>query len=848
MTDSSRVQLSSLPVSVRRMPALRLAAALAIAGAAFLVPVPGDAADLVETPGVLAVIDREDIALSGAHSVSDFLHHRLGARYFNTFGVSRLDVLGGAAILIDGRRAWGADVGVRPISAIERIEILGENASALHGEGATGGTINIVLRRGYEGTEVSAAASRPTERGGDAERVSAFWGGVLGRGHATIGVEAGRQQELRDRDREFSRATWTPGGSFADAQGVSAGGNTAWFVDLTSTPKLRYAALGDCPTSVYTGTLSVPGGGVVCGFPYAETSWNNFVGRSEDGSLFLTADHPFGDDVDLYIDARAAFGETRDRYAPPVGEFDLVEADSPFKGRLQLASLGLMESEVPDNARLFHRFVGHGNRDWTTDTEQYDVTAGLRGSFGDGIGHDAWLRFYRFESVQKGGTFVSEPLIEQAIAAGRYDFTNPSDPDLTTYPDHWDAVRDTSVRLTRDIVSEHTTAHVALDGPAFALPGGALRWTVGTELSRQDHRHVYDHRTLDGAKVATADALGSGGTSAEGDRKRWSAFAEFDIPLLDAWDLALAARHDDYDDVDSVFSQRIASRYRLADSLALRASWVAGGNPPGLHTMHERDSLRHPYVCDKLVQGANCVAQQREWANAGNPDLKPSETESVSMGATVVLGPLSLHGDWFQLAVNDKPALPSPQSVLDLEAEGAPLPPGARVVRTGAGGSIDYIETRTLNLGEEDINGMNLGASVGWETDWLDLALDVHWLRVTRYEERVAGELQPGDVPGNRVHAALRATRSDVTALWSMHAMSAYDNDSGDGRYDSWVGHDLAVLWRNVLGIDGLNLTGGVMNAGDRGPPADSADRDQQDESLDALLGRTFFVRTTMAW
>lgn len=824
----------------------RLAAALAIAAAALLAPVPGGAADARGTPGVLAVIDREDIALSGAHSLSDFLYHRLSSRYFNTFGVGRLDVLGGAAILVDGRRAWGADVGVRPISAVERIEILGEDASALHGEGATGGAINIVLRRDYEGTEVSAAASRPTERGGDAERVSAFWGGVLGRGHATIGVEAGRQEELRDKHREFSRATWTPGGSFADAQGVSAGGNTALFIDQSSTPKLRYAALGDCPTSVYAGTLSVPGRGEACGFPYAEISWNDFVGRSEDGSLSLTADHPLGEDMDLHVDAHAAFGETRDRYAPPVGEFDLDENDSPFKSRLQLDSLGLSESDVPDNARLFHRFVGHGNRNWTTDTEQYDVTAGVRGSIGDGIGHDAWLRFYRFESVRKGGTFVSEPLIEQAVAAGRYDVANPSDPDLTTYSDHWDAVRDTSVRLTRDIVSEHATAHVALDGPAFTLPGGALRWTVGTELSRQDYRRVYDHRTLDGAWVATADALGSGGTSAEGDRKRWSAFAELDIPLLDAWDLALATRHDDYDDVGNVFSQRIASRYRLADSFALRASWGTGGNPPGLHTVHERDSLLHPYVCDKLVQGDDCVDQQKEWANAGNLDLKPTETESVSVGATAVLGPLSLHGDWFQLAVNDKPSPPSPQSVLDLEAEGAPLPPGARVVRTG--GSIDYIETRTLNLGEEDVNGVNLRARIDWETDRLDLALDVHWLRVTRYEERVAGELQPGDVPSHRVHAALRATRGDVTALWSMHAISAHDNDSGDGRYGSWVGHDVAVLWRNPLGIDGLDLTGGVMNVDDRGPPADSADRDQQDESLGALLGRTFFVRTGMAW
>ena len=371
---------------------------------------------------------------------------------------------------------------------------------------------------------------------------------------------------------------------------------------------------------------------------------------------------------------------------------------------------------------------------------------------------------------------------------------------------------------------------------------------MGTEFSRQDYRLVYDHRTLDGDFVPAADALGSGGTSAEGERKRWSAFTTLDIPLFDAWDLALAARHDDYDDVGDTFSGRVANRYRLSDSMALRASWGVSGNPPGLHSMYERDSLVHPFVCDKRSQGANCVDRQQEWANTGNPDLEPDKRESVSVGASASLGPLSLDADWFQLAIKDAPAAPSPQSILDLEAAGAALPPGARVVRVGDGGPIDRIESRTLNLQETDATGMTLRAGAGWETDWLDLALDVHWLRVMRYESRVAGQLQPGDVPRDRVHAMLRATRGSVTALWTVHSISAYENSRKTGRYGRWIGHDLGVRWRNVLGMGGMDLTGGVMNIEDRHPPADSADLNQQDESVEAVLGRTFFLNATMRW
>ena len=226
MTTSSRARFA-LTVSGRRTSGLLgLAAAVTVAAAMSLAPAPGASADSART---VAVIDREDIALSGAHSIADFLNHRLGDGYFNTFGIGRLNVLGGAPILVDGRRAWGAGAGIRPISAIERIEILGGDSSALYGADAAGGAINIVLRRDYEGVEASVAASRPSEMGGEAEQVSALWGGTLGRGHMTIGVNGSRQQEVQDKDRQFSNARWTPGGAIAAAQGVSGGGNTVLF-------------------------------------------------------------------------------------------------------------------------------------------------------------------------------------------------------------------------------------------------------------------------------------------------------------------------------------------------------------------------------------------------------------------------------------------------------------------------------------------------------------------------------------------------------------------------------------------------------------------------------------------
>ena len=115
----------------------------------------------------VTVIDRTDIALSGMRSVSDLLFGRLSV---NGFGLNRPFVLGTgrAAVLINGRRISDStlDLSTLPTSAVERVEFLSGGAPALHGGHAIAGVVNIVLRRGYEGVEVSAFAGRPDEEGG----------------------------------------------------------------------------------------------------------------------------------------------------------------------------------------------------------------------------------------------------------------------------------------------------------------------------------------------------------------------------------------------------------------------------------------------------------------------------------------------------------------------------------------------------------------------------------------------------------------------------------------------------------------------------------------------------------
>lgn len=785
----------------------------------------------------LTVIDRKDIDLSGMRNVYDLL---LGRLDYNNFGIYRPFVLGSGrvAVLINGRRVSDSvfDLHTLPISGIERIEILGDSAAALRGGHAIGGAVNIVLNRDFEGLQVQASPAWTTKAGGDFGQGSVLWGSALGQGHITVGADLFRREAILDRDRNYSRASWTPGGPFADTSGVSVGGNTLL---INTGDKTVGRSLGNCEGSAYTGVLTQPPGassGVGCGFAYADIAWQ--TSRDKRESLFFNFDHPLGKNADVYLDFRAAWDDSAFRFAPSVGTFSFTPPEA-LKQKLR------QDPEIdtlPNKIFVAHRFVGHGNRDWHTDTDEYDLTLGFRGRVIDNIGYNAYVRYYRHDAVEIGDTFVSETLAQQAIERGRYDIENP----FSTNSVHLAAIRNTGLKLTRDQVTDHKTARVSFDGPAFALGGGDVKWAAGAAFAHEERRNVYDYRDVENRSYEASDVLGSGGNSFSGERQRWSAFTEASLPFLNDWDLVLAGRLDEHDDVGTAFSHQITSRYRLHKALTLRGSWNRASRAPDLNALHQLEAIDYPYVCDRKTFTGNlkdCPRYQVERASGGNPNLKPDDAESFSLGAVMNVGPFSLSVDWFQIGLSDVPTRLSAQSIIDLEAEGR-LPSGVTVRRDGD--FIDLIESPLVNSGESDVAGLNVQGSMDWKTDWADLVFAAYWSHVTEDETRVAGEVQPGDYPRNRVHALLRASRGNVTANWSVIAVSGYSNILETARYKAWMGHNVTIQWRNALGVKGMDLAGGILNIGNRGPS--TATQQQVDLTQDSARGRTLFLTAKISF
>jgi outer membrane cobalamin receptor len=211
----------------------------------------------LESSSPVVTIDREAIENSGYNNLEELLVKlpATGNGSFTTRVNNQDSTANGAAgislrglgadatlVLVNGRRVAISsfaqnvttnfvDINAIPVSAIERIEVLKDGASAVYGSDAVAGVVNIVLRKDFEGFEISGSYGSTTSSGLDEQALSAVWGTGSDTGNVTLifdyfknstlgnaEVDATKTANLSSRggpDRRSSRST--PGLFLIDA-------------------------------------------------------------------------------------------------------------------------------------------------------------------------------------------------------------------------------------------------------------------------------------------------------------------------------------------------------------------------------------------------------------------------------------------------------------------------------------------------------------------------------------------------------------------------------------------------------------------------------------------------------
>lgn len=119
-------------------------------------------------------------------------------------------------VLVNGHRLApsgfqnSVDISVIPLSAVQRIEVLTDGASAIYGSDAVSGVINFILRRKYDGAETIAEGGFSADGGGSIKRFAQSFGRSWSSGGIVLNYEHFDQDALNASQREFSENVTKP--------------------------------------------------------------------------------------------------------------------------------------------------------------------------------------------------------------------------------------------------------------------------------------------------------------------------------------------------------------------------------------------------------------------------------------------------------------------------------------------------------------------------------------------------------------------------------------------------------------------------------------------------------------
>lgn len=494
-------------------------------------------------------------------------------------------------ILVDGRRVVPSGAASTfteaiqvPITAVERIEVVSDGNSAIYGSDAISGVVNYVLRKDFDGLEITARDTFDDYH--NQWSVSATAGKVWGSGNLVVTYQHQHRDSFVSGESPYLRQDLRPLGG-PDARAVDA-------AVAVSTPTLIVGGNGQ-PYSYYT-VPSDAGPGVdfsdlTPGANLVDSSYyEDFFGEQTRDQLAVFFNQDVTSTLSVFVEGfytnreteSGAYGNSR------VGNTIIVCQGSPYY--IANAPAGAATSREECGGGLGQQIAVdpitffNGQNYTSNPTETYSITGGFEGRLPGAwsvegyftYGHDSTCGICNFDNNANGATLAQE------IVAGNinpYTSSPLSDAQYATF------IGDNTQ------FSDNTFYDAALkfDGPLFMLPAGDLRTAFGAELAYNRQHLVNGSNTAFPADPANDTYAITNDTAV--DRSTASVFAELyipvvgidmGVPLMQELNVNAAIRYDDYSDFGETTNPKIGVTWDVNDSLALRGSWGTSFRAPAL--------------------------------------------------------------------------------------------------------------------------------------------------------------------------------------------------------------------------------------------------------------------------
>ena len=518
-------------------------------------------------------------------------------------------------VLVDGRRlspsgnsARFTNIASIPLTAVERVEVLTDGASAIYGSDAIAGVINFILRKDYEGAETRLRYG--SDSSGDTSDVQ--FGQVFGTswnsGNVLFSYEYYEREPLAAADREFTASyDLSPLGGTDNRE---FGGNPANIVADGQTFAIPAGQDGRSLTAADFDPAIAPN-------LYNRNAFDDLIGELEQHSATLFLNQDIGS-WNLFGQARFSTQDNLRRL--PVDFFDLIDIPvtnaSPFF--VDPTGTGLTEVTVENyaiNADI-------GPRNSKGEVESLGATTGARLRFDNG-----WFVELVGNWAEEEGLLIYTNIADaDAVLAA----ANNPDPDMAFNP--FGDGSNSNPALLSSLLGPDTfigrtenelwSVSLNADGSLFDVAGGAVQLATGLD---------YRDESL--------TAWGSTDPAPLTDRNRsvFAAYAEVFFPLvgesnaragLKRLELSFAARYEDYSDFGNTTNPKVGVLWSPSDALTLRGTYGTSYRAPSLRDLDVAPSVGNSTrYSPEFLFGTPAL-----FLSGANEDLLPEEAVTWTAG------------------------------------------------------------------------------------------------------------------------------------------------------------------------------------------------------------------------
>lgn len=778
----------------------------------------------------LITFDREDIEATGLATTQDLL--RTLPQNFNgganegVQGVEApVEATGNEAIfgsapnlrglgadstltLVNGRRVAPSsdggfvDISMIPLSAVERVEVLPDGASAIYGADAIGGVINFVLRNDFEGAETKLRYGTVTDGGHDTVLAGQSFGTVWDGGNAFLAYEYFNQDFLLASERPFSASDDLRPFGGDDFRLPFANPGTILVADQSFAIPIGQDGTSLTPTDFSAGTENLG----------TQNEGSSLLPSQERHSFFLTVNQELAEGFELFVQGQYSDRDFESKGRPEIATLS-VPSTNPFfvdPSSSGASSVSVNYSFIDDLGPQF--FDGNATA--------YSISAGVtKDLFGD----------WQFEAsgnyAKNENEAVDRNILNDALVVDALNDPNPSSA-LNVFGDGSFSSFSTlqNIRGFFESRTDFTlwSFDTKLDGTLFAMPGGDVKLAFGGHYREEDF--VSGGRTFTNSFTPIER-----GERKEG-RNIWAVFSEAVVPIIgpenrlpgiERLTLSGAVRYERYSDVGSTTNPKLGLSWTIVDGLDIRSSFGTSFRAP---LLTEQDtSINGAFIFPFLLPGDDSPSNIM-FVSGTNENLSPETATTWTVGfdySPPKVSGLRFSGTYFDVdytnringinlfeVINNQdqfPTLitrdPDPETVRQL-FENSPRTANA------LGIGFDEVEvifnTRRTNLATVKVSGLDLSGSYTFDTGIGEWSLSSSASYLFDFKEGASEDSPLFETVDTVLDPA--ALRLRASALWKRNGLSAgvfanhvggYTDDFGQEErdIDSWTTFDMRVSY-----------------------------------------------------